>query len=126
MYEEKETKSVSHCVRMTPTVENIVLSNGTGEGFNVKFESIVLDFHNTMPDRKKELNKINQQIKARTTELARLTAQCRKLGDITFNVSRVVDQIEIINKQVDGYAANNDAKTEINEDRGNGRWKEAV
>jgi septal ring factor EnvC (AmiA/AmiB activator) len=90
---------------MTPKIEKIVLDYGIGDGFNVKFESVLLDFVNTIPDRKKELNSLNQQINAKKTELARFTEKCRKLVDISSSVTRVVEQIEFINKQIDGYAA---------------------
>ena len=55
-------KSVGKSIRLTEEVYDII-NKYRGDGFNEKFENIILEFHRTISEREKRKKQLDKQIK---------------------------------------------------------------
>lgn len=70
-------KNNQKCVRLSDEVLNIVEAS-PGNGFNEKFEKLVLHAYFSVPEREKQLAALDNEIKKKTKELAKIREQINK------------------------------------------------
>lgn len=75
-----QKKSISKSVRISEEVYSYI-DSAPGKGFNEKFENIILDAQRTESDRKKELARLERQIREARQELSKLLSHDRDLKD---------------------------------------------
>ncbi len=79
-------------VRMSDEVLQIV-ENFQGEGFNQKFENIVLHFHKSEPARQKQLKELDKFIKEQEARLAELRNQIRAAFEVANTLKSMQRQV---------------------------------
>jgi len=91
-------KPIGKSVRLSEEVFNII-SDTPGDGFNEKFENLVLDYHHTIEKRKKELEKIERKIKISSKHLEDLSQK-------SFEISVMITKFGQINDLLDSVRSN--------------------
>lgn len=86
------SKNNQKCVRMADEILNIV-EKIKGEGFNDKFEKLVLEYHKSIPEREKYLANLNQQIDSKLKDLANIEKRINGLKSIEFSLDRLRSDI---------------------------------
>lgn len=81
-------KNNQKCVRMSDEILSIVESC-KGEGFNEKFENLVIDFKKSIPEREKYLKNLNMQIDDKLKDLKKLEDRFRGLKNFEFNLDNL-------------------------------------
>lgn len=81
-------KNNMKCVRMDDEILRIV-ENVKGNGFNDKFEKLVLEYHKSIPEREKYLANLNQQIEQKLKDLANVEKRINGLKSIEFSLDRL-------------------------------------
>ncbi len=79
-------KNNQKCVRMSDDILAIVMNYEKGEGFNEKFENLVIDFKNSIPEREKYLKNLDMQIDGKLKDLSKLEERIRLLKNIEFSL----------------------------------------
>lgn len=79
-------KNNQKCVRMSDDILAIVMNYKKGEGFNEKFENLVIDFKNSVPEREKYLDNLNKQIDSKLKDLASVEKRINGLKNIEFSL----------------------------------------
>lgn len=82
------SKNNQKCVRMSDDILNIVLSC-KGEGFNDKFENLVIDYKKSIPEREKYLQNLNMQIAEKLKDLKKLEDRFRGLKNFEFSLDNL-------------------------------------
>lgn len=81
-------KNNQKCVRMADEILSIV-EKVKGDGFNDKFEKLVLEYHKSIPEREKYLANLNQQIDSKLKDLANIEKRINGLKNIEFSLDRL-------------------------------------
>lgn len=81
-------KNNQKCVRMSDEILNIVMSC-KGEGFNDKFENLVMDFKKSIPEREKYLKSLNSQIDSKLKDLDKIEQRIRGIKNIEFSLDNL-------------------------------------
>lgn len=93
-------KNNQKCVRMSDEILAIV-EKCKGEGFNEKFENLVLDFYKSIPDREKLLKNYDQQINSKLEQLRQIEKRISGLKNFEFSLDSLRRNILNINQQAD-------------------------
>jgi len=91
-------KNNQKCVRIDDEILKIV-ENVKGNGFNEKFENLVLDYRKTIPEREKYLQNLEQQIHSKLKTLADIEKRINGLKNIEFNLDNLrssITRIDVI------------------------------
>lgn len=91
-------KPIGKSVRLSQEVYDIV-NSAPGEGFNEKFENLVLDYHHTIAKRKKQLNDIERKIKISSNHLEELSQK-------SYEVTVMLTKFGKINELLDSVRIN--------------------
>jgi N-methylhydantoinase B/oxoprolinase/acetone carboxylase alpha subunit len=92
---------IAKSVRIDPKVYEHI-EKYKGEGFNEKFENIILD---AMESEKKRLDRIKQldkSIREQEEKHQKLLNDIRKLSDVSFKVNNIIRNITEVEKQLAG------------------------
>lgn len=81
-------KSNQKCVRMDDEILRIV-ENVKGNGFNDKFEKLVLEYHKSIPEREKYLSNLEQQIQIKLKNLADIEKRINGLRNLEFSLDNL-------------------------------------
>lgn len=81
-------KNNQKCLRLSDEVLQMV-EGYRGEGFNEKFECLVLDFFNSIPKRKSELDKIDNLIKLKKKQLEEIETRFSKMNSLLFDIEAI-------------------------------------
>jgi len=76
-----ERKNNQKCVRISDEVLKVVESY-RGDGFNQKFENLVLDFIKLEPERKKAIAALDKEIEQKQNVIDRLTANINRGNEV--------------------------------------------
>lgn len=94
----KPKKSNSKCVRMTDEVLAYV-EKQPGDGFNQKFESIILDYMYSESNRKKRVAYYDNLINTRKKQLTEVAENAESLDDLLNLMIKQVDMFRVeVNK----------------------------
>lgn len=93
----KEKKEYSRSVRMTETVRNFVESQN-GEGFNEKFENMVLYAMKSIPDIEKQLDEKQKRLQQINKEIAKKQSLQTELETMQRNLEYVFRKAETLAK----------------------------
>lgn len=85
-------KNVAKSVRLSEEVFSLV-DNRPEEGFNNKFEGMVLEFYRTEQERENKLYQLNKYIQDKEIQLQSLIARVNKITTIVHNLERVNDLV---------------------------------
>lgn len=81
-------KGNQKCVRMDDEILKIV-EKVKGNGFNDKFEKLVMEYHKSIPEREKYLANLNHQIEQKLKELATIEKRINGLKNLEFSLDRL-------------------------------------
>lgn len=77
------------------------IENAPGDGFNQKFENIILDAKRTEPERKRIVAHYDELIQKRKEQLSRIADKVESL-DVTIQaVFSLQDEVRIIQRQIE-------------------------
>lgn len=96
MYSHNQKKSYQRSIRMTPYVYSIV-DEFEGEGFNQKFENLVIYFSKVEENLKNNIIKKEKTIKKLDKEIAEKTSILTKLDNIEYYVDSIIRSNSISN-----------------------------
>lgn len=91
-------KSNNKSVRLDDRIYNYVIKY-RGDGFNQKFENIVIDFFESENDRKKRINDLDILISKRENEINSLNDKLHKMLDMSIKINAVVSKLDAIVKE---------------------------
>ncbi len=94
-------KNNQKCVRMSDEVLKIVEKFPTGEGFNEKFENLVIAFEKSAPEREAYIKNLDQQIESRKKKLNDVEKRIQGLENLEFSLNQLRNDILRINKQAE-------------------------
>ena len=63
-----------------------IVMNTKGEGFNEKFERLVIEYHKSIPEREKYLQNLEQQIQSKLKILNEIENRINGLKSLDFNL----------------------------------------
>ncbi len=109
----KSTKSILKSVRLTEEVYGYV-EQAPGEGFNQKFENLVLRMQHEEPERKKVLNDLERKIQKKSMQLDKISKQISALDEVYRGVVHLVRTVKELQQEIDDNFAKQDF--EIDED----------
>jgi hypothetical protein len=66
-----------------------IVMNYKGEGFNEKFENLVIDFKKSIPEREKYLQNLNMQIDEKLKDLKKIEERFRGLKNFEFSLDNL-------------------------------------
>jgi len=89
-------KNNQKCVRMSDEILDIVMAS-SGDGFNDKFENIVVDFKKTIPEREKRLKVLDVQIADKLKDLNKIEERIRGIKNFEFSLDNIRTNILRIN-----------------------------
>lgn len=92
-------KNNQKCVRMSDDILKIV-EDFKGDGFNEKFENLVIDFKKTIPQREMRLKDIDEKLKRKIKEIEQIEKKIYELNNLEFSLDTLKSLILKINKQV--------------------------
>lgn len=95
MKEVFDLKSNNKSVRLDDRIYNYVIKY-RGDGFNQKFENIVIDFFESENDRKKRINDLDILISKRENEINSLNDKLHKMLDMSIKINAVVSKLDAI------------------------------
>jgi hypothetical protein len=81
-------KNNQKCVRMDDEILRIV-ENVKGDGFNNKFEKLVLEYHKSIPEREKYLANLEEQIQTKLKNLADIEKRINGLKNLEFSLDNL-------------------------------------
>ncbi|MCX7746603.1 MAG: hypothetical protein N2645_06915 [Clostridia bacterium] len=81
-------KNNQKCVRMSDYTLSVV-EKCKGEGFNEKFENLVVDYDKTIPEREKYIQNLEGQIKDKLKTLKDIEDRIRGLKNIEFSLENL-------------------------------------
>ena len=90
-----DLKSNNKSVRLDDRIYNYVIKY-RGDGFNQKFENIVIDFFESENDRKKRINDLDILISKRENEINSLNDKLHKMLDMSIKINAVVSKLDAI------------------------------
>jgi hypothetical protein len=99
-------KNISKSVRLSEEVFTLV-DNRPEEGFNNKFESMVLEFYRSASDREHEIYKLDQYISGKREQLQDLIIKINKLSAVADKLQTIVydvNNLEIVTQKLKGNA----------------------
>ena len=82
-------KSIRYSDEVAEIIEKI-----EGNGFNEKFENLVLDFARTIPDRITELEKVETVIRNKKKRLAEISTELEKIEKIKCQYNNFIYQLK--------------------------------
>lgn len=88
-----EKKKNSKSIRLTDEVLNVVESC-PGEGFNQKFENLVLEFKKGDEERKKRVAYYDKLIETRKKQLAEIAEQAEEIANATIIITKDVSAFQ--------------------------------
>lgn len=91
-------KSNNKSVRLDDRIYNYVIKYRE-DGFNQKFENIVIDFFESENDRKKRINDLDILISKRENEINSLNDKLHKMLDMSIKINAVVSKLDAIVKE---------------------------
>lgn len=100
MFDKQELKSQQRSIRMTPTVESYVLGF-EGNGFNQKFENLVIHVMNDERNRKERIKKLDKEIKEKIELLDDLRDKIQKFNNICLAFESIDDRLKSIDRYLD-------------------------
>ena len=92
-------KNNNKSVRLDDYTYNYVL-NYRGDGFNEKFENIVLDASRLEDDRKKRIAELDDEIEHKLDKLKYLTNKIYKLKVIQSEVENIINSVVLLESEV--------------------------
>ncbi len=81
-------KNNMKCVRMDDEILQIV-EKVKADGFNAKFENLVLEYHKSIPEREKYLANLEQQIQAKLKNLSDIEKRINGLRNLEFSLDNL-------------------------------------
>lgn len=81
-------KNNMKCVRLEDEILNIV-EKCKGNGFNEKFENLVIEYHKSVPEREKYLANLEQQIQAKLKNLSDIENRINGLRNLEFSLDNL-------------------------------------
>ena len=78
-----DKKNISKSVRLTEEVFKLV-DNYQGDGFNQKFENLVLDYFHSVTTRKEKLKALDKEIKAKQNTIDNIQKEILNLNSIKY------------------------------------------
>ena len=106
-------KNNQKCVRMSDEVLKIVM-NTKGDGFNEKFENLVIDYHKTIPERQKYKDNIDIQIQDKFKQLKEIENRINGLKSLEFSLDSLRHDIMNINNKADSIKNVSQKKEPVN------------
>lgn len=91
-------RSIRYSDDVKAIVESIKLPEG--DSFNEKFETLCLEYKNTIPEREKALKELNKKIAEREKYLQTLNNKIRQMTDLEWGIDALKDKIANVNNQV--------------------------
>lgn len=88
-------------IRLNDKVFDYII-NYKGDGFNQKFENIILYAMETEADRKKRITELDNLIQLKHEEIEELNKKILKLRDVKLIVDDIINNIINLNREVDG------------------------
>ena len=95
-------KNNNKSVRLDDFTYNYVL-NYRGDGFNEKFENIVLDASMAEADRKKRIAELDDEIEFKFNQLHDLTLKIYELESLIVVVEDVVSSVKSLEKKINNF-----------------------
>lgn len=89
------SKNISKSVRLSNEVYDYV-NDFDGEGFNQKFENIVIFCMKSEAERKKNLDSIDRLIKSRSEELANINSELATARSAAYSFRNVMNSLRYI------------------------------
>lgn len=80
------------CVRLEDEILKIV-EKVNGNGFNEKFENLVIEYHKSIPEREKYLKNLNAQIDSKLKDLEKIEERIRGLKNLEFSLDSLRNDI---------------------------------
>lgn len=94
-----KAKSISKSIRLTEEIYNYINSYD-GDGFNCKFENIILDAMFTEKERRHQLQELDGRIARQRQELEKLLADCRAMQQLARDAVWVSERVASMRKNV--------------------------
>lgn len=93
------TKCNNKSIRLTDRVYNYII-NYRGDGFNQKFENIIIDAMESEKKRNKEIHSLDDCINDRRIELDNLNKKLMKLNKIDFKMQHIINIVNELSEEV--------------------------
>lgn len=93
------TKCNNKSIRLTDRVYNYII-NYRGDGFNQKFENIIIDAMESEKKRNKEIYLLDDCINDRRIELDNLNKKLMKLNKIDFKMQHIINIVNELSEEV--------------------------
>lgn len=90
---------IAKSVRVDPRVYEYI-EKYKGNGFNEKFENIILDAMESEKKRQERLKQLDKNIRDQEEKFQKLFAEFRKLNDMSYKVSNIISSINDIEKKL--------------------------
>lgn len=93
-------KTNNKSIRLNDKVFNYII-NYEGDGFNQKFENIILYAMETEADRKKRISELDKLIQLKYEEIEELNKKILKLREVKLIVDDIINSLSNLNREVD-------------------------
>lgn len=97
---EKQLKTVAKSLRMTPEVYDYVLSS-PGDGFNQKFESLVLEAKRTEPERREIISALDRKIQRKSMQLDKISNWVVEIDDSVRQIIQIEGAIQRVQQRIE-------------------------
>lgn len=97
---EKQLKTVAKSLRMTPEVYDYVLT-APGDGFNQKFENLVLEAKRTEPERREIISSLDRKIQRKSMQLDKISNWVVEIDDSVRQIIQIEGAIQRIQQRID-------------------------
>ena len=97
---EKQLKSVSKSLRMTPEVYDFVMT-APGDGFNQKFEYLVLDIKKSEPDRLNHICELDRIIQQKSMQLDKISRWVIDMDDVVRDALKLEDAFVTLQHKIE-------------------------
>ncbi len=97
---EKQLKSVAKSLRMTPEVYDFVMT-APGDGFNQKFENLVIDIKKSEPDRLNHICELDRMIQQKSMQLDKISRWVIDMDDVVRDALKLEDAFVTLQHKIE-------------------------
>ena len=97
---EKQLKSVAKSLRMTPEVYDFVMT-APGDGFNQKFENLVIDIKKSEPDRLDHICELDRIIQQKSMQLDKISRWVIDMDDVVRDALKLEDAFVTLQHKIE-------------------------
>ena len=97
---EKQLKSVAKSLRMTPEVYDFVMT-APGDGFNQKFENLVIDIKQSEPDRLERIRQLDRMIQQKSMQLDKISRWVIDMDDVVRDALKLEDAFVTLQHKIE-------------------------